>query len=192
MTRPPVGVVLAGGASTRLGRDKTLIELDGMTLAAATAARLRAVCAEVVIADNGRKLVEGHDSLPDGPARGPAAGILGAAAARRDRDLLVLACDLPRVPVELLDALTRQEEGDWVLPRWAGGIEPLCSLFRPQALSALARLARRGTYAPHRLLEDDRLSISYLDEHILLEIGEPQELFLNVNTPEELGRLQSR
>src|ERR1700712_2612149 len=57
----PVGIVLAGGASSRMGRDKTRLALSGGTLPELAARRLAAVCAEVAVADGGRGL------LPDLP-----------------------------------------------------------------------------------------------------------------------------
>ena len=79
----PVGVVLAGGASSRMGRDKALLGLSGSSLVERAAAKLAAVCDEVLLADGGRETLAGHRSVADHPARGPAAGILGAAAAGR-------------------------------------------------------------------------------------------------------------
>ncbi|HLY78444.1 MAG TPA: NTP transferase domain-containing protein, partial [Caulobacteraceae bacterium] len=140
-----VGVVLAGGASRRMGRDKAALAVDGETLAARAARRLLGVCPRVAIADGGRGLVPGLPCLPDAPGAGPAAGILGAARAWPGHSLLVLACDLPRVSEALLRELVRRlpaaeggEAGDapdapdapdadhagaaadpdWVVPRW--------------------------------------------------------------------------
>src|SRR6476659_8186021 len=102
---PPVGLVRAGGESRRLGSDKA--RWDRAALPARAAGALAAVCAEVAVADRGRGLLPGRPSLVDGPGRGPAAGILGGAAAYPGRPLLVLACDLPRVPADLLAELAR-------------------------------------------------------------------------------------
>lgn len=176
---PPIGVVLAGGASRRMGWDKALSSLPGMA-----AERLAAVCAEVAVADRGRGLLPGLPSLPDGPGGGPVAGILGAAAAYPGRPLLVLACDLPRVPPALLAELTRSEGCDWVVPRWSRGLEPLCALYGP---AALAVLAEKGLRAPHRLGEED-LAVRYLEGDDLARFGPPEEVFLNLNTPEDLER----
>ncbi len=185
-----VGVVLAGGASQRMGRDKALLVLpsgaaDGETLAAAAARRLAAVCAEVLVADRGRAVVPGLASLPDGPGRGPAAGLLGAAAARPGHPLLVLACDLPAVPVELLQELANPG-ADLALPRWSGGLEPLCALWGPAALARLAERVERGLYALHPLAAEPDLTVRFLEGERLESFGPAAELFRNVNTPEDL------
>jgi molybdopterin-guanine dinucleotide biosynthesis protein A len=188
----PIGIVLAGGASHRMGRDKAALELvDGETLAAGAARRLAAVCPEVALADRGRQLVPGLLSLPDGPGRGPAAGLLGAAHAFPGRPLLALACDLPYVPVALLEELARndQREGaDWALPRWRGGAEPLCALWRPRTLAVLEDRVTRGLYALWSLAAEDQLAVRWLEGDLLASFGSPEEMFLNVNTPEELEK----
>jgi molybdopterin-guanine dinucleotide biosynthesis protein A len=206
----PVGVVLAGGASRRMGRDKAALAVDGETLAARAARRLLGVCARVVIADGGRGLVPGLPCLPDAPAAGPAAGILGAALAWPGHPLLVLACDLPRVSEALLRELLRRppfaEAGwsgevaaaaaaaddaadpDWVVPRWERGLEPLCALYRPAALAALAAGVERGVAAPHRLAEAGGLRVRFLEGERLRRCGQPADLFLNLNTARDLER----
>jgi molybdenum cofactor guanylyltransferase len=182
----PVGVVLAGGSSRRMGRDKTLLAPGGESLPAMAARRLAAVCAEVAVADRGRGLLPGLPSLPDGPGRGPAAGILGAAEAYPGRRLLVLACDLPRVPEALLAALARPME-DWVVPRWREGVEPLCALYGPAALAVLDRRIARGLFALHELAGED-LAVRILEEVELARFGDPEEIFLNLNAPEDWER----
>ena len=186
----PVGIVLAGGASSRMGRDKALLEARGGILAALAARRLAAVCAEVAVADAGRGLLPALPSLPDGPGRGPAAGILGGAAAYPGRRLLVLACDLPRVPPTLLAELARLPGADWVVPRWGGGVEPLCALYGPAALAALGRRVERGRLALHALFEEG-LATRVLEGEELARFGEPGEIFLNLNTPEDWERYVS-
>jgi molybdenum cofactor guanylyltransferase len=190
----PVGVVLAGGDSRRLGSDKALLEIlvDGVPIAlpALAAQRLSTVCAEVAVADRGRQLVPGLPSLLDGPGRGPAAGILGAAAAYPDRPLLVLACDLPRIPAALLAELASREGFDWVVPRWNGRVEPLCALYGPAALAALAERAGRGLLALYGLTAEPSLVIRYFEGDKLDRFGRPEEVFFNLNTPEDLGQMR--
>lgn len=193
-----VGVVLAGGASRRMGRDKAALAVDGETLAARAARRLLGVCPRVAIADGGRGLVPGLPCLPDAPGAGPAAGILGAAREWPGHPLLVLACDLPRVSEALLRELVCRlpvtaggEAGaaadpDWVVPRWERGLEPLCALYRPAALAALAAAVERGIAAPHRLAEAAGLRVRFLEGERLRRCGHPADLFLNLNTARDL------
>jgi molybdopterin-guanine dinucleotide biosynthesis protein A len=170
-----------------MGREKALLTLGegGETLAAGAARRLAAVCAEVVVADRGRLSVPGLLSVADGAGRGPAAGLLGAALLRPGRPLLALACDLPGVPTRLLAALAA-EGGDWVVPRWHGGLEPLCALWGPAALAVLAARAGRGLYALHEILGEAGLATVFLEGERLAALGRPEEMFRNVNTPEDL------
>lgn len=196
---PPVGIVLAGGDSRRMGNDKALLALPGLagdageSLPAAAARRLAAVCPQVAIADRGRGLLPGIASLADGPGRGPAAGILGAATAYPERPLLVLACDLPRVPAGLLAELARLSAlaDGWVVPRWEGGLEPLCALYGPAALAALAARVGRGRFALHDLALEAGLAVRFLESEELARFGPPADLFLNLNTPADWERYAS-
>jgi len=178
--------VLAGGESRRLGSDKA--RLEGAALPQGAAERLAAVCVEVAVADRGRGLVPGRRSLADGEGRGPAAGILGGAAAYPGRSLLVLACDLPRVPAGLLAELARPEAADWVVPRWEEGLEPLCALYGPAVLAILAARVQEGRFALHDLASVEGLTVRYLEGEALRRFGDPGEIFFNLNTPGDLAR----
>jgi molybdenum cofactor guanylyltransferase len=185
----PVGVVLAGGLSRRMGRDKAKLLLGGSTLAERAAAKLAAVCPEVVVADRGRGTVPGLPSVDDEPAAaGPAAALLGAARERPGRPLLALACDLPGIPVALLARIADLGANDGVFPRRGERLEPLCALYGPAALAALAERVRRGSHALHPLAAEPGLALRFLDEQELRRFGDPDALFENLNTPEDLAR----
>jgi molybdopterin-guanine dinucleotide biosynthesis protein A len=183
---PPVGLVLAGGESRRLRSDKA--RLEGAALPLGATERLAVVCTEVAVADRGRELVPGRRSLADGAGGGPAAGILGGAAAYPGRPLLVLACDLPQVPAGLLAELAGSEAADWVVPRWEGGLEPLCAFYGPAALAALAARVREGRFALHDLASEEGLAVRYLEGEALRRFGDPEKIFFNLNTPGDLAR----
>jgi molybdopterin-guanine dinucleotide biosynthesis protein A len=179
-----LGVVLAGGQSRRMGRDKAALILEGETLVERAARRLAQACPEAIVAGGARPALESLESVPDGPGAGPVAGILGAATAHPGRSLLVLACDLPAVPVSLLEEIAHAR-GDWVTPRWQGRVEPLCALYRPAALAVLEQRALAGEYALHALADTD-LASSYLEAEALERHGDPAAMFVNLNRPEDL------
>jgi molybdopterin-guanine dinucleotide biosynthesis protein A len=188
-----VGVVLAGGRSSRMGRDKARVIVGGRTLAARAVELLGRACAEVVVADGGRGVVPGARSVPDGPGRGPAAGLLGAARAVPGRPVVALACDLPAVPEALLAALAGGKRewaaADLVLPRGPRGLEPLVARYGPRALAALEEQVAAGEYAPRYLLERTDLEVVIVEVEELAGFGDPERMFWNVNTPEELARV---
>ncbi|MEM8932296.1 MAG: molybdenum cofactor guanylyltransferase [Acidobacteriota bacterium] len=148
-----VGVALAGGQSRRMGRDKTVLVVPGdpRTLLRSTVDRLAEVCSEVLVADGGRRRLGDVPSVVDGPGRGPIAGVLGAAAARPGRDLLVLACDLPAVPRALLRLLVEARDHgaarvDAVVPVTERGLEPLCARYAPRCLDAFRARVAEGRF----------------------------------------------
>ncbi|MEM1178565.1 MAG: molybdenum cofactor guanylyltransferase [Acidobacteriota bacterium] len=190
----PVGVVLAGGDSRRLGQDKARLPLPGSAgedLLAWAVRRVAEVCGSVAVADRGRHSVGGARSVDDGPGRGPAAGILGAACAFPGRPLLVLACDLPLVPVAALSHIASAPAGPcWVVPERNGRLEPLCALYRPPALLALAARVGRRRWDLQGLRAD--LGTEAI-EVLRADLWEPAEgevsVFLNVNRPQDVDIL---
>lgn len=199
-----VGVVLAGGRSTRLGRRKAGLRLPGLepdsagpTLLAWAVTRLAAVdrVGEVVIAagNAGMEAPSADYSIPvsvgtDGSGSGPAAGVLGAARARPARNLLVLACDLPLVPVDLLSDLAASgadlapaatDPGD---PR---SMNPTCALWTPPALERLAARVEEGDNRLYPLTRCAGLRVEPVDAG---RFGDPQDVLLNVNTAADWER----
>jgi len=172
-----------------MGRSKAdLPHPDGGTLGESAARRLATVCSRVVFAGRpASHLSSGWDWVEDGPGRGPAAGILGAARELPGSPLLVLACDLPNVSSEVLGALAASG-ADWALPEIGTRLEPLAALYRPRALTELARLVASGVFALHRLRRAGELAIELFNEARLLPFGEPSDLLINLNTPGDLAR----
>lgn len=187
---PLLGVVLAGGRSSRMGRDKASIPLpdQAATLGDLAIERLAQVVERVVVADAGKDRSWGPawPSVEDGPGEGPMAGILGAAAANPDHRLLVLGCDLPAVPPSLLAALAASRSA-LAIPTTERGPEPLCAAYGPRALERLLAMAESGMYALHRLLDaSDELEPELFERERLQAFGDPDRIFLNLNRPADL------
>jgi molybdopterin-guanine dinucleotide biosynthesis protein A len=154
IARPPPppfsAVLLAGGRSTRMGRDKALLPLaDGYSLLARQLATLRAVgAAEVLISARaeqnlpltGVRLVT--DLLPD---NGPLAGLAAALAAAAHHRVLVLAVDLPEMPPEFLTGLVVEATPTCgVVPLIDGRPEPLAAVYHRGAATIASELLAGG------------------------------------------------
>jgi molybdopterin-guanine dinucleotide biosynthesis protein A len=135
--RRPIGLVLSGGTGSRLGRDKGSLQLGGRTLADRGARVLAPLCSEVLISIRvgGSNPAPAFAAVEDGPppGRGPLAGILAALGATRGRDLLVVACDYPRVDRDLLRSLlaAARPTDDLLFPVDSSGRDhPLVGIWR--------------------------------------------------------------
>ena len=184
-----VGYVVAGGRSTRMGRDKALLAWDGATLLDHAITRLAAVCGDVRIlcgpreryADRGRPLV--LDASDGGPLAALSAALDDAGGA----DALCLGVDLPRVTPALLAALAALDgNADAVVPVTPRGPEPLCALYRASCGDAIARRLAAGDFKMTSFWPDVR--VRTLEGDALAAFGDPAELFANVNAPDDYAR----
>jgi molybdopterin-guanine dinucleotide biosynthesis protein A len=186
--------VLAGGRSRRLGVDKTGLRLVRhgfeLTLVEWAARRLAPWCEGVVVAGPPGLAPHGLRAVADGPAPGPAGGLLGAARAAPGRPLLVLACDLPWLPANSLGRLTAAARAGGVglaLFRSAGGLEPLCAWWGPRSLARLAARCASGDPSLWSLAEEPGIDCAVLDGEAL-----GAEAFFNLNRPDDLERFLAR
>jgi molybdopterin-guanine dinucleotide biosynthesis protein A len=193
MTRP-IGVVLAGGAGRRLGRPKGEVIVRGEPLALRAAHALRPLCDAVLIsvAPGASNPAPPYPAIGDeGPSgRGPLAGLAAAwGATARAADLLVLACDYPRVDTALLRALLDPRFGsvDVVLPCDATGRDhPLVALWRAGTRGEVEAALAGGRFRVGAVL--GRLVVARVDA-VQLPDRELDGLLLNVNTARDLERL---
>jgi molybdopterin-guanine dinucleotide biosynthesis protein A len=155
-------ILLAGGVSRRMGRDKALLPWAGRPLIAHIADRLRRCCDELLISANdpARYGFLGAPVVADRqPGEGPLMGLASClAAARHDRNLL-LGCDMPHPPLPLLRRMLAGADGvDAVVPRTRDGRpEPLCAVYRRSCLPAATRLLAAGRRRMTDLLDAVRV-----------------------------------
>jgi molybdopterin-guanine dinucleotide biosynthesis protein A len=129
------GVVLTGGASRRMGKDKASLPLrDGTTMAVITAGLLRPHTSPCIELGPG---VSGLPAVPDA-GHGPLAALAGARAfwdsIPAGSDVVVLATDLPRLTSGLVAWLVGHPAGRAVVPLDNGRRQPLCARYPVEAL----------------------------------------------------------
>jgi molybdenum cofactor guanylyltransferase len=182
------GLVLAGGKSSRMGRDKAgLLHPDGRSLARRCHDLLgEAGCREVWLSLRmDQELPEGFDDLGEvrvvrDEGGGPMAGMVAAMRARPGAHWLVVACDLPRLDVETLRALVEGwKAGEPFLAYRSesdGLPEPLCAFYGSDSLAVLEQALAADMRCPRKVLIRSGCR--------LLDAVTPRALD-NANTPED-------
>lgn len=188
-----VGVVLAGGASRRMGHDKAALRIDGEPLVRRAVGRLRRALAEVVVVGSPAlaSLVPDTRVIADEwPGRGPLGALATALRATDAEWVLLVACDMPFLQAPLIREIARlalaQPPAEVIAVRGPRGLEPLHAAYARACLPlALRRLAGddvslRGLLGAARVREMAPEEVRRLDPSGLST--------LNANTPEEWER----
>lgn len=188
------GVVLAGGRSRRLGRDKAVEPFLGQPLVRRVIDRLAQVTQEivVVVADAARgqalPLEPIHrvalDRYPDGGSLG---GIFSGLTAARHPWALVVSCDMPFLnPGLLRHMLSLREDADAVVPVVDGRPEPTHALYSRACLPHIEARLQAGELKISGFF--DQVRVKYLQEAEAQRFDPEGLSFFNVNTPEDLER----
>ncbi len=187
-------IILAGGRSTRLGRDKASEVLLGRTLLQ------RAVDAFAGIADEYVVVTAVGQTLPrvetqvrlrvveDAyPQTGPLGGIYTGLRAMEAAQGIVVACDMPLLqPALLLELIRLAPDADVVVPLQDGLPEPLCAAYSKACLEPIRACLERGAYKVTQCFE--ALSPRYLRPEEWQRFDPDGLSFLNVNREEDLAR----
>jgi molybdopterin-guanine dinucleotide biosynthesis protein A len=178
---PATLLILAGGASRRMGETKALLPFAGTTLIEHLASALAPNFDEVLISANDPAAVPSalrarYRLVADlHLGAGPLAGIEAGLSAARHDTLFALACDMPLVNVELAAGIVAAAQGhDAAVPRLDGRPEPACAAYRRQAAGPIAAALRQDRRKASDVLEE--LDVNWLDDL-------DPSLFANANDP---------
>ncbi len=188
------GAAIAGGRSVRYGEPKSFATVAGVRLIDRVLDALREASDEQVVIANE---VDAYVSLGL-PVRsdvlegaGPLAGLHSALLYAQERGcdgVVVLACDMPFPSAALLRALVQhaqEQEADAVLPASDSrrGMEPLCAWYSTACIAPIERAVAREELRVIGFHDDVRVAV--LPERDVARFGEPDRLFMNVNTRED-------
>ena len=181
--RQVAGVLLTGGASTRMGTDKARLVLNGETLAARAARVLTAACDPVIEVGPG---VSGLPAIQeDPPGAGPLVALLaGVGALGNPRVVVLLACDLPFVEAPLLQLLVEWPGNGTVIPAVDGRAQYACARYGRAALDGAVEALRDGVTSLRAISEGADL----VDDSQWSAVA-TERSFADVDTPEDLQRL---
>lgn len=190
-------VVLAGGASRRMGRDKATLPLAGTTLLQGIIDVVAPLFARCVVSVGEPRADLPWPQVCDARAgQGPLAGLCAALAQVDTPWIFALATDMPFVAPALVALLAARRPGvDAVVARVHGHPQPLAAFYSQRCLAPFAALLdgppgdgrRRSLRAAL-----ERIGVAYVDEHEMLAADPGLHSFFDLDTPQDLAAAMRR
>jgi molybdopterin-guanine dinucleotide biosynthesis protein A len=189
------GVILAGGMSKRLnGRDKAMIEVNGRRILDRIHAVYSEIFSEIILVTNTPhayldwNMLVVTDLLP---IRSSLTGIHAGLFYTSRPFAFVSACDAPFLKQELVHLLISQARpgADAVMPETANGLEPLCAVYSKSCLNNIESHIRQEKLKIQKVFHKSR--INRISEARLRKTDPDLISFININTPEDLLRVES-
>ena len=186
-----LGVVLAGGKSSRFGQDKAFVLLENEPLWLRARNTLAPLVNKVVISHNSPELFDGNQPIiPDiVKNQGPLGGLFSVMSTLEYSGYLFLPVDLPLVTTALLDIILNAEpEFDVVIPRIYGQLQPLIGRYKATCLAQIkVNLEHRDRKIANLY---NQLKVKFLPQTTFTKVDPSLNSFLNLNTPGDLRKAQ--
>lgn len=190
-------LILAGGTSSRMGRDKAFLEIEGEPLIARVHKTLRPLFTEVLTAaglpDPKRGPFPGHVVHDETPGLGPLGGLVSGLKAAKTPWVFMVACDMPNLDPRVIERVVsergafKSNEGVLaVVPESEGGLESCHALYARAALPVIEQAMAAGERAPHRLFK--KLNARIVPKAEISALDPTFRSLSNLNTPNDLKR----
>jgi len=185
-------VVLAGGRSSRYGENKALVTFQGVPLIERALHTMDSIFHRVVLITNTPDAyaylrVPMFEDLIKG--LGPLGGIYTGLQVIPDPAGFFVACDMPFLnPLLIRYMVAIRNDFDVVIPRVSGWVEALHGLYTKNCSQSIRELIASGTYQVFRFFQ--AVSVRFVDDGEVRQWDPDLKSFLNINTPDELKRLQ--
>ena len=187
------GVILAGGLSSRYGKDKAFLMINGTPLIERTAEKMKKIFQEVILISNEKKRLSylGLPVFQDiKKGLGPLGGIYTGLLSMSNEIGFFIACDMPFIDEGLVRYMTDIRDNYWaVVPSVSDEIEPLHAIYSKSCLGDINNLIDSEIYQVRRFYS--RINVRYVKEGEVRQFIAPEIAFLNINTPDEYVRIQS-
>jgi molybdopterin-guanine dinucleotide biosynthesis protein A len=186
-------IILAGGKSSRLGRNKALQIIRGKSLIQWVVDCLALLSTQIIIATSRGEAIPCSSSVTmktvadTNPERGPLAGIYSGLTASSSWRAIVVACDTPFLSVSLLEYMTQScRTYDVVVPRIKDKVEPLCAVYSRNCVAPIRELLGQNELRIVELFP--MVKVRYVEEDEI-DMFDPEHLsFFNINSQADLER----
>jgi len=186
-------IILAGGKSSRLGRNKSLQYIGDKSLVQWVVDRLTILSTEIIIATAHGESIPFSSAVKIKtvadiyPGKGPLAGIHSGLIASPSSQAIVVSCDTPFLSVSLLKYMIQTAHSfDAVIPRIKDKVEPLCAVYSRNCLAPIQELLEQNELKISRLFS--MVSVRYIEEDEITRFDPEHLSFFNINNQADLER----
>lgn len=189
------GIILAGGRSSRMGRDKSLLPWNDADLLHTVIGKVSQVCDDIVLVSNQprnltvKDIRVVKDIIPD---MGPLGGIHAGLTYARYPFAFVTACDMPYIVPQAIEFLFHEATDDWdiVIPVSGEMFEPTYCVYKKTCLPVIETLLKQGERRVAKIFP--MLRVKHIDIEVLRQFDTNLTMFTNINTMEEYERAIQR
>jgi molybdenum cofactor guanylyltransferase len=185
------GVILVGGKSRRMGRDKAFLDFAGRPLVERVLDLFRESFSRVVLVGDRQERFAPYalPVLPDLYPGSALGGLYTGLMQAETEHIFVASCDIPYPSTEVLRLLCSLKDGyDAVVPLPEHGFEPLFAIYAKSCLGAMEELLESGNFCVYDFYP--RVNIRYVTREELAAVDPDGRAFVSVNTPGEFARLE--
>jgi molybdopterin-guanine dinucleotide biosynthesis protein A len=186
-------IILAGGKSSRLGRNKALQVVDGKSLIQWVVDRLAMLSTEIVIVTARGEAIPSYSTVEIKtvadiyPEKGPLVGIYSGLVSSSSLRAIAVGCDTPFLSVSLLKYMTQVcSVYDVVVPRIENKLEPLCAVYSKNCSVPIQGLLGQNELRIDKLFS--MVKVKYIEEDEINRFDPEHLSFFNINSEADLDR----
>lgn len=188
------GIILSGGKSVRMGRDKAFIKINGRPIIQRIYDIFKRCFNEIIIVTNQEASYEGFNAtiVNDLIANyGALGGLYTGLFFSSNPYSFCVACDMPFLNESVVRYLVEQADGyDAIVPRTEDGLQPLHAIYSKSCIKPIKELMDMGKY---KIIDFYPLiSIKIIEEHEFIHLDRTKSSFININTPEDLNLFKGK
>jgi molybdopterin-guanine dinucleotide biosynthesis protein A len=186
-------IILAGGKSSRLGRNKALQVIGGKSLIQWVVDRLAMLSTEIIIVTARGEAIPSYSTVEIKtvadiyPGKGPLVGIYSGLVSSSSSRAVVVGCDTPFLSVSLLEYMTQIcSKYDVVVPRIEDKLEPLCAVYSKNCSGPIQGLLEQNELRIDKLFS--MVKVKYVEEDEINRFDPEHLSFFNINSQADLDR----
>ncbi len=184
------GIILSGGKSRRMGKEKGTSLLFGKPLIEYAVDVITQICDEIIIGTNTNDYnYLGYQVVRDEIKNiGPIGGIYSCLKSSQTTDNIILSCDMPLVSVDLTKyILSEREDFEVVVPEFKGFPEPLCAFYNKNIIDRLLKNIHSGKFKIQEVIKQFHITRLPIDSTLPFY---NEHLFTNINSPDDLKKIE--